>query len=492
MQEISDFKEYISALDEENLLSQELFEEIYDIEEPTERAHILIEVRRRAKELKCEKDANELIRTYQQADKKLTNEFNALNANMNKKIPLELDEKGAVRTTIKNFESILLNDPYFSGLRFNLLSNMPEITENGRLRQWNDADDAKTFGYIESNYNIYNTQRCYSALSNVFQKRKYHPIRQMIEKLVWDGTSRINSFLHYAVCCEDTAYTREVSRLIFAGGIHRIYNPGCKFDDVPVLIGTKQGEGKSTLVRWLAMNDDFFTEVFDIEGKNGMESLSGKWICELGELLALSKAKEVEAIKSFLSRQTDHYRRAFERRVQDYPRQCIFIGTTNKEQFLTDKTGNRRFYPVKVNQSGYELFNRETEIKEYIRQCWAEAKALYDRNALAPYADYTLTDTIRAIQSDAVEDDYRVGMIQEYLEDKDETCILELWQEALQMGEFSKPTKKDSNEISLILQGMPEWEKQAISKRFHRYGKQKYWKRTVRGEQIDFDDIFDI
>ena len=117
---------------------------------------------------------------------------------------------------------------------------------------------------------------------------------------------------------------------------------------MPVLIGTKQGEGKSTLVRWLAMKDDYFTEVTEIEGQKGMEAVEGAWICEMGELLALTKAREIEAVKSYLTRLADRYRRPFDRRVTDHKRQCIFIGTTNKEQFLTDKTGNRRFYPVKV------------------------------------------------------------------------------------------------------------------------------------------------
>ena len=147
-----------------------------------------------------------------------------------------------------------------------------------------------------------------------------------------------------------------------------------------------------------------------------------------------------------------------------------------------DKTGNRRFYPVKVNQTGYELFDRKQEVQAYIRQCWAEAKAKLGTDAMQPYADRKLTNTIRAMQANATEDDYRVGMIEGYLEGKSETCVLELWRDALNMGEYSKPSKKDSNEIGLILQALDGWEKQPKPKRIPEYGLQKWWKRTGAGE----------
>jgi predicted P-loop ATPase len=311
----------------------------------------------------------------------------------------------------------------------------------------------------------------------VFANNQYHPIRDLVDGFEWDGQERIPHFLHTWTKCEDTAYTREVSRLIFSGGIHRLFSPGCKFDDMPVLIGTKQGEGKSTLVRWLALSDDYFSEVNEFEGQRGIESLEGAWICEVSELLAMTKTKEQEAVKSFLTRLNDRYRMPFDKRVTDHPRQCLFIGTTNKEQFLTDKTGNRRFYPVKVNQSGYDLFEHEAEIKEYIRQCWAEAKAKLDVGEMKPYADRDLVAVIREMQAAAVEDDYRVGMIEDYLEERTEVCVLEIWQNALKMGEFSKPSKKDSTEIALILQGFDGWEKQPKVKRFANFGVQKWWRK---------------
>jgi predicted P-loop ATPase len=273
----------------------------------------------------------------------------------------------------------------------------------------------------------------------------------------------------------DNEYTREVSRLIFAGGIHRLYNPGCKFDEMPVLIGTSQGEGKSTIVRWLNMSDEFFGEVTEFEGQRGIEALEGAWICEVSELLAMTKTKDVEAVKSYLTRQNDRYRMPFDKRVTEHKRKCIFIGTTNKEQFLTDKTGNRRFYPVRVWQQGYNLYEKEKEIKHYIEQCWAEALILYEKGELKPYVNPDLIELVRKKQSDATQDDYRVGMIKDFLESKQEVCIPMLWYEALGMRGDLKPTRKDSNEIALIMQSMAGWERKEVPKRFKDYALQRYW-----------------
>ncbi len=276
---------------------------------------------------------------------------------------------------------------------------------------------------------------------------------------------------------DSSVYTKEVSRLIFAGGIHRLYNPGCKFDDMPVLVGTRQGEGKSTIVRWLALDDDFFSEVTEFEGQRGIEAIEGAWICEVSELLAMTKAKDVEAVKSFITRQNDRYRMPFDRRVTDHKRRCIFIGTTNKEQFLTDKTGNRRFYPVRVYQTGHELYEKESEIKDYILQCWAEALSLYGEGKLKPYADPTLIQIIREQQASATQDDYREGMIRDFLETKNEVCIPMLWHEALKMRSDLKPTRKDSTEIGLIMQNCEGWVKQRKLKKFKDYSSQRYWKK---------------
>ena len=474
-------EESIVMFSPEMIFNRDIFLDLMD-ESPEERARVSALLQLRAKELGVEKEFREVMKSYNEADKRLAEEYKRSWQRKNSEIALDFDSTGKPLSNIENHIKVLENDPFFSGLKFNLLTVAPEQERNGKLYQWTDVDDAETRRYIETKYKFLNANKCSDALRIVFKNNEYHPIRDIIDSIVWDGESRIYDFLTRWTKCDDTAYTREVSRLIFAGGIHRLYNPGCKFDDMPVLIGTKQGEGKSTLVRWLAMEDRFFNEVNEFDGQRSVEALEGAWICEVSELLAMTKTKDVEAVKSFLTRLNDRRRAPYDRRTTDHPRQCIFIGTTNKEQFLTDKTGNRRFYPVTVKQRGYELFDCEKEVKEYIRQCWAEAKHLFDKGELKPYADRELLDVIREAQSTAVQDDYRIGMIEAYLENKDEVCALELWQEGLQNSVYSKPDRKDSNELILIMQSFHDWERQPKAKRFPSFGLQRYWKR------VSFDD----
>lgn len=478
----------VSYFDRNQLLNGTWLDAIFDNPDEIARERIIVAATLKADELGCKGEFKAILSAYRRAFAALQKENSRADAAKKRReshLALETNQYGRPMATVENFRAVLEFEPQFASLRYNTMRYSPEHTVNGKIVRWTDADDAFVRWFVEKKYHFHSVQKCDDALRMLFKSREYNPVRDMIESLTWDGTPRIMGFLTKWLKCEDTPYTREVSRLIFAGGIHRLYNPGCKFDDVPVLIGTKQGEGKSTFVRWLAMSDEFFTEVNEIEGQKGMEAIEGAWICELGELLALTKAREVEAVKSFLSRQVDHYRKPYDKRPSDYKRQCIFIGTTNKEQFLVDRTGNRRFYPVKVNQLGYDLFNHKDEIQADIRQCWAEAKVLYDRGELYAFADRSIINEIRTEQAKAVEDDYRVGMIEAYLEDKDEVCILEIWRSALN-NEYTKPNKKESNEIGLILQSMDGWVKAKGSRRTKDFGIQKVW---VREKAIEWDKI---
>lgn len=472
----------IISLTPQMLLAKDTLDAVYDIEDDIERERIIGLMTVKAKELKVKTEFCRVVREYNKALQKLEAEYTIANAKKNALLPLKFGADGKPLVEISNFSLILCNDERFSTLKFNVLTYSPEITEDGKVRKWTDADDAKAREYIEEKYKLYSPNKYEDAMRSVLKDREYHPIKQIIEGIVWDGKPRIKTFLSKWLKCEDSEYTQEVSRLIFAGGIHRLYHPGCKFDDVPILIGTKQGEGKSTFVRWLALEDRFYSEATEIEGQKGIEALEGVWISELGELLAITKAREIEAVKSFLTRTVDKYRAPYDRRTTDRPRQCIFIGTTNKEQFLTDKTGNRRFYPVRVRQSGYDLFDSEEAVKADIRQCWAEAKVLFDEGKLFPFANKEMLSVIREQQDAAVEDDYREGLIQHYLEGKNVVCGIELWQKALD-NPFSKPNKKESNEIGAIMNSkfQDEWERLPKTARIGEYGVQKIWKRVKEG-----------
>ena len=363
-------------------------------------------------------------------------------------------------------------------MRLNVMSNKRELFNpiDGKWREWTDADDSRFRYVMQKGYGLYNKVMLDDALTIRFDHHKANPLLEILESLEWDGKPRIEMFLHDVMAAPDTPYTRECSRLIFAGGIHRAYSPGCKFDSMIVLVGP-QGNGKSTIVRWLNMNNDFYREIKTIEGKEGIEAINGGWICEVAELLAVTKAKEAEAVKAYITCQEDFYRLPWGKHPQTFPRRCSFIGTTNKELFLYDKTGNRRFFPVKCNLTPYHLFDNEEWIKEYIRQAWAEAVYLFKSDMLPPYPRKELREDILIAQDDAMEDDWRVGAIQGYLEKHKNyagstVCIIELWYKALNQDERAKPSRKDSIEIAQIVLSLPGWERSKEPK-YTEWGKQK-------------------
>lgn len=455
------------------LFNKEWLERLLFMKDSTERERLKAVCLIRAKELNVYKQLKDVFDEYEG----LNNRLNKLNYSfLFRDIPLMCGNSGEPLPTIENFLTILKCDNYFSNIRFNQMKSTPEVVEDDIARAWTEADESRAKMYIETLYGIHNAKKFEDALKIFFSERMYNPLMEKIEGVQWDGVERIDTMLSKWLKAEDNPYTREVSRLIFSGGINRLYRPGCKFDDVPVLIGTKQGEGKSSFVRWLAMDDEYFAEVCDIEGQKGAEILCGAWICEIAELLALTKSREIEAVKAYLTKQSDKYREPYAKTTAEHQRQCIFIGTTNRSQFLTDRTGNRRFYPVVVNSRGFDLHNKKDELQFDIRQCWAEAKFKFDEGKMPPCVNSAIIDEARAKQESSAEDDYRIGMISEYLKDRQIVCGIELWQKALNNGD-RKPSRKESNDIVLIMQGIDGWERFNSTHRFPEYGIQKGWRK---------------
>ena len=386
-----------------------------------------------------------------------------------------------VKATIDNFYRLITNH-YGSSIRLNEMTGRPEFWYRlGKCwREWTDAQESQARAYFESTYGMYSQAKLADALQIYFADHRVNPLLDILNKLEWDGNPRIEHFLTDVMKAEDSEYIRECSRLIFAGGIHRAYEPGCKFDDMIVLIGG-QSAGKSTIVRWLNMEDEFFREIKTINGKEGIEAIRGVWIGEVAELMAMTRVKEAEAVKAYITSQEDSYRPPYGKHVQTIPRRCMFIGTTNNPQFLTDKTGNRRFYPVKCQSFAYKLYENEGIIKEYIRQAWAEAVCLYKKGELQQYARKEVLDQIREAQEAAMEDDWRIGAIEQYLEDTKKSAgstvsVVELWHRALNEPDESKPTRKDSIEITQIISNMPGWV-MGPNKITTQWGRQRYFRK---------------
>lgn len=216
------------------------------------------------------------------------------------------------------------------------------------------------------------------GMLTVAATRRYHPIRDYLTGLKWDGKPRVDNWLvHVLGEKPDTIkpalfeYLGLVGRFWLLGMVYRVMEPGCKFDYCPVLEGSG-GLRKSTLVETLATSEYFSDTPFEVgKGKEAQEQVQGLWLYEIAELTHFSKS-EVGAIKAFISAKVDRYRVAYGTTVESFPRQCVLVGTTNEDTYLRDRTGNRRFWPIPVKRQ----INTEF-VAKYREQLLAEAFARY-------------------------------------------------------------------------------------------------------------------
>ncbi len=466
----------IKDLTKEQLLSKELIPQIFETyTDKEERNKILSEVLSVAKKHRLSTKIKREISAQKLEDDII--ESGEIIEN------LTMGMNGSAEPTIDNYYYIITHDTDISThIRYNLLSNKFEYWDNGLRRNWRDADDAHLLSYIETKYHFYNDKKYYQGLLKSQDFFAYHPIKDLIEREEWDGVPRIDKFLTTIMKCDDDDYSREVSRMIFYGGINRIYNPGCKFDYMVILIG-QQGCNKSTIVNWLNISPQFYREVLSIDGSKGIESIDGGWVCEFAELLAMVRAKEVESLKGYITRLYDSYRPAYARNTVNLPRQCIFIGTTNEFQFLADKTGNRRYLPIEVHLKQGELLKNEKFVKNYIIQCWREAKVLMDAGKTYLVIPSEYNNLLLEHQDMAMNDDPKVGLIADYLDSKPlgyKVCSQELFVNCFN-GIVSKQTTGTNKEIATIMQHFKNWKRVNSPIKFDKYGKQKYW---VKNDEI--------
>ena len=334
---------------------------------------------------------------------------------------LDLHPKtGQVKPTIDNILIILDNDPRLKGRfalnqfagRGEILGKLPWALD-GKRRLWSDTDSNGLYWYLEKAYQITGRGNIDAALDIHAATHAFNEVQDYLTGLKWDGTQRLDTlFIDYLGAEDDEdGYVRAVCRKAFTGAVARAMDPGCKFDYMLILCGP-QGIGKSTLLD--RMSHGWFNDsIRTFEGKDAAELLPGVWIVEVAELDAF-RSTDVARIKQFLSLRSDRYRAAYGRNMKEQPRSCVFFGTCNQMDFLTDTTGNRRFWPVDVGRKlhGKSVWRDLTD--EVVGQIWAEARIRWQTGEQL-YLTGDLEEAAREHQESHRDSSPWEGMIHDFL-----------------------------------------------------------------------------
>lgn len=293
-------------------------------------------------------------------------------------------------------------------LKFNEFSNQIEFARvapwhrpGENIKQWTDGEALSCKLYMSNRFKFEPTTLImHEAAYTSAIRHNYHPVKDYLTSLKWDGHKRCHNWLPEIMGSIDDPYTRAVGLKFLVAAVKRIFQPGCKFDYVLTLEG-KQGTYKSTAFEILAVNKDWYADPsLDLTHKDSIFLMFGKWIIELPEMETHHRA-ETKAMKAFLSRNTDRARLTYGRVAQDFPRQCVFAGTINPEHdkdlgWLKDTTANRRYWPVPVG------FKKDVDLgalKAVRDQLWAEAYQLYLANT-AVYMEDAKLEGLAAIEQE--------------------------------------------------------------------------------------------
>lgn len=362
------------------------------------------------------------------------------------------DETGRLKDWTANATLILSNDPAWSGvLAYDELRHAiifkgpppPGFLKRKSGDEWRDEDDVACANWLQTEWRLsLSVLTVRSVIALVAHAAKFHPVRDWLESLKWDGTKRAESWLSTYLGVADTPYARRVGKWWLIAAVARALEPGCKVDTILVLEGP-QGLFKSSALRVLTGDSFFLEDVRDVGGVEALKQLAGKWIVELAELDAFRKA-ESSTVKKFLSTRVDNYRPSYGRTTIDFPRQCIFAGTTNHEVYLADETGGRRWWPVKCTKIRLDAIALDRE------QLWAEAVALYRAN-VHWWPETEEDHALCALeQEDRSSEDPWLKVIREWVLDVDEVTTTDLLISALGY-EQSRVADREAKRVAAVL-----------------------------------------
>lgn len=295
-------------------------------------------------------------------------------------VRFDLDKNGKKTKTLNNCVLLCRTDSAIAlAIRYNLFTNAIEIirplpwhkNRSTPLPVWTDEDTIMLKLYLASRFHCeFATIMCFEAVIAVSLINPTHPVRDYLERLVWDGQPRLETWLTDVAGVPGDGYGKAVQSLMIRSAVARVCSPGIKYDHLVILEGG-QGIGKSGLIHVLGGN--WFSDAhLDPMSRDTVDAIQGKWFIEIPEMKIVN-AHDVDAIKAFISRQTDRARLAYGRITRDFPRQCVFVGSINPDEvgYLKDETGNRRFLPVLCKNKRFDF----ALLKNIRDQLFAEAYA---------------------------------------------------------------------------------------------------------------------
>lgn len=293
---------------------------------------------------------------------------------------LATDSYGNPVRSISNLRLIFTLDENLSQIRYDTFCQddvcFCPLFRNVNGNKIDEESAGKIQDYLERTYRIRLTQnKVFEMLKTTSSERSFNPVQEFITQEAWDGQSRIGTTIIDYLGAEDNPLVREQTKLWFVAAVTRVFNPGCKFDNVLTLPGP-QGIGKSTFFK--AISGRWFNNSFSFASgdKEKVETITNGWIIEISELNGLKRANDAEAAKAFLSRCSDYMRPAYGHKVVEFMRHNVFAATTNEANFLQGDNGNRRWWIIPVKGNGH-VSDWLDKLQCSVPQLWAEAYAYY-------------------------------------------------------------------------------------------------------------------
>ena len=338
------------------------------------------------------------------------------------------------------------------GAKYDEFADRVYLARNGKEMLLTDTVQRRLWLQLDEKFRLKPSRGFFrEVLLNEAFLNRYHPVRQYLDSLVWDGEPRIDSWLTDYAGVEKSEYTSAAGRLFLIAAVRRVRQPGCKFDEIPVLEG-EQGIGKSSMFQRLVPIEAWFSDnvMLTMSTKEVVEQTLGKWIVEIPELSGMSGA-DIEHIKAVLSRSEDSARMAYGRHRVDRPRQFVQVATTNDSVYLRDSTGNRRFWPVAATKIDLDGVEAERD------QLWAEA-AVREARGESIRLPEALWPVAAAQQEQRLHTDPWEDVLVPRLELIDKVARKEVWP---WLGYNVAPERRTSSRLTQVMRRLG-WKKQTV------------------------------